>query len=212
MGIPSIDSTKPGCKFPLRRRRAICVRCAAEPIRMYGWDSPTETWVGPNDLGYCCNTNTRLLHQLQGAIGSSWSGSIISRTPNEGPNRFFTLIHDLADCAMALIYCDETRVGPAEIVVVVPTGRRAELREEFAFEFLGFVRFLRAISAQAELTVHEAIVSALADQRDSRALVFSVSSGLWPTDLAPALSHYVEQISLTLCDWLEECSTLPRTS
>jgi hypothetical protein len=105
---------------------------------------------------------------------------------------------------MALIYCDETRVGPAEIVVVVPANGRTQLREEFAFEFLGFARFLRMISTEAELTVHEAILSALADQQTSRALVFSVSSGLWPTDLAPALSHFVGQIALTFCEWLEE--------
>jgi hypothetical protein len=171
---------------------------------MYGWDSPTETWFGPNDLAYCSKPNARLLDALRGAIGTSWSGAITCRTPEDGSARFFTLVHDLSDCAIALIYCDETRVGPAEIVIVVPANRRAQLRDEFAFEFLGFARFLRMISAEAELTVHEAVMAALVDEQTSRALVFSVSSGLWPADLAPALSHFVEQIALTFCEWLEE--------
>ena len=62
------------------------------------------------------------------------------------------------------------------------------------------------ISPEAELKVHEAILSALVEQQTSRALVVSVSSGLWPADLAPALSHFVEQIALTFCEWLEKGS------
>jgi hypothetical protein len=73
---------------------------------------------------------------------------------------------------MASIYCDESKAGPAEILVAIPPGRRSHLRDEFAFEFLAFARFLGALSAGAELYVHDAIASAIAEQPDSRGIVF----------------------------------------
>jgi hypothetical protein len=116
------------------------------------------------------------------------------------------LVHDLSDCAIATIYCDDSKVGPAEILAVIPADRRSHLRDEFAFEFVAFTHFLGSLSACAELQVHDAIASAIADWRDSKALVFAVSSGLWPGDLEPVLSRCVEKISVTLCQWLSESS------
>ena len=75
------------------------------------------------------------------------------------------------------------------------SGRRAQLREEFAFEFLSFARFLGAISAGAELKVHEALTAAVAKGSDSTACVFSISSGLLSGDLDPALSCCAEKIA-----------------
>jgi hypothetical protein len=59
--------------------------------------------------------------------------------PDERSNRFFILVHDLPDSAVASIYCDESKTGPAELVAVIPASRRSELREDFAFEFLAFI-------------------------------------------------------------------------
>jgi len=119
-------------------------------------------------------------------------------------------VHDLSDCAIASIYCDESKVGPVEILAVVPADRRAHLRDEFAFEFLAFARFLGSLSAGAELQVHDAIAAAIADQRESKAFVFSISSGLWQSDLDPILSRCVEKVAVTLCQWLDECSASGR--
>jgi hypothetical protein len=115
-------------------------------------------------------------------------------------------VHDLSDCAIASIYCDESKAGPAEILAVIPAHRRAHLRSEFAFEFLAFASFLGSLSAGAELQVHDAIASAIADQSDSTTLVFSISSGLLPSDLDPVLSCCVEKVAVTLCQWLDESS------
>ena len=83
----------------------------------------------------------------------------------------------------------------------------ASLRDEFAFEFLAFARFLGSVSAGAELQVHEAIASALAEPNRTDTLVFSISSGLWPSsDLHPVLSCCVEKLTVTVCHWLEESS------
>jgi hypothetical protein len=120
------------------------------------------------------------------------------------PTRFFALVHDLSDCAIAMIYCGESKAGPAEILAVVPSAGGAPLREEFAFEFLAFARFLGCLSAHAELQVHEAITAAIAGRCDSSTAVFSISSGLWPGDLDPALSRCVESLAVTLSQWLDE--------
>jgi hypothetical protein len=111
-------------------------------------------------------------------------------------------VHDLSDCAIASIYCDESKAGPAEILAVIPAIRRSHLRDEFAFEFLAYARFLGSLSAGAELQVHDAIAAAISDPRDSKTLIFSISSGLWPNDCDAVLSCCVEKIAVTLCQWL----------
>jgi hypothetical protein len=142
--------------------------------------------------------------------GKSWYGKVSCCTSGGPATRFFVLVHDLSDCAIASIYCDESKAGPAEVLAVIPAGRRAHLRNEFAFEFLAFARFLGSLSAGAELLVHDAIASAIADQSDSKTLVFSISSGLWPSDLDPVLSCCVEKVAVTLCQWLDESSASGR--
>jgi len=184
--------------------------CAANRIHLYGWDSRSETWSGPNELGCCSLPNRRLLRALRAVPGKSWYGPVSCRTSGEPASRFFVLTHDLSDCAIASIYCDESKAGPAEILAVIPADRRAHLRDEFAFEFLAFARFLGSLSAGAELQVHDAIASAIADRRDSKTLVFSISSGLWPSDLDPVLSCCVEKVAVTLCQWLDESSASGR--
>jgi hypothetical protein len=99
-----------------------------------------------------------------------------------------------------------SKAGPAEILAVIPAHRRPHLRDEFAFEFLAFARFLGALSVGAELQVHDAIASAIADQSDFNTLVFSISSGLWPTDDDAVLSCCVEKVAVSLCQWMDESS------
>src|SRR5215472_17038139 len=104
----------------------------------YGWDARTETWHGPNTLNLAAAQARRLLLKLQATPGHSWYGPIRCCAPGEPEARFFALVHDLSDCALAMIYCDESRMGPAEILVTIPPDRRARLRPDFAFEFLAF--------------------------------------------------------------------------
>ena len=64
------------------------------------------------------------------------------------------------------------------------------------------MRFLGSLSAGAELQIHDAIASAIAGPRDSKTLIFSISSGLWSSDCDAVLSCCVEKIAVTLCQWL----------
>ena len=130
--------------------------------------------------------------------------------PGGPATRFFVLVHDLADCAIASIYCDESKAGPAEILAVLPADRRSHLRDEFAFEFLAYAGFLGSLGAGAELHVHDAVASAIADQHDSKTLIFSISSGLWPNDCDAVLSCCAEKIAVTLCQWLDKSSAPAR--
>src|SRR4051812_30295551 len=117
-------------------------RRAVESLRLYGWDSRTETWHGPDELSCRSLPDNRLLRALGSVAGRSWYGPVKCSAPGEPATRFFALVHDLADCAVASIYCDESKAGPAEVLTVIPAGRRLHLRDEFAFEFLGFAAFL----------------------------------------------------------------------
>lgn len=148
----------------------------------------------------------RLLQALRTAPGPSWYGHLSCSTGEEPSSRFFALVHDLSDCAIAMIYCDESKTGPTEIIAVIPARHRAQLRDEFAFEFLAFARFLGSLNASAELQVHDAVAAAVVDQPADTALVFSISSGLWPSELDPVLSRCVERVATALCKWLDESS------
>jgi hypothetical protein len=173
----------------------------APEIRLYGWDTRGGGWHGPNELNPRLAPDKRLLQSLQAAPAGSWYGPVSCCAAAEPATRFFILIHDLADCAVASVYDNESKAGPAEILAVVPASRRSRLREDFAFEFLAFARFLNAISPGAELEAHDGIAAALADAGGSDC-VFSISSDVLPADLDPALSRCAEKIAVTLCRWL----------
>jgi hypothetical protein len=139
---------------------------------------------------------------LRAAPGRSWYGPVNCNVPGEAPTRFFSLIHALCDCAVAMIYCNDSRTGPVEIVAVVPPELRARVRPDFAFEFVAFARFLGALSEEGALTVHDLIAAAIRESPSFEALVFCVSTGLWTSDLDHVLSCCVEKIALSMLEWV----------
>lgn len=168
-------------------------------MQWYGWDSAHATWHGPNALSEGTQPSRTLLNALRSAQGS-WFGPVCAS--GEDSARFFTVIHDLSDCALSIIYCDESKIGPAEVVVVMPASRRERLRPEFAFEFLAFCRFLNVVHAGHECQVHEAIAQGISETAAEDDLVFSFSSGLWPSDLDHVLSRCVEKVAVSVSRWL----------
>jgi hypothetical protein len=173
-------------------------------IQLYGWDSRNETWNGPTGLGFSLRASRRLLQALQSTPGLSWYGPVNCGAPGETPTRFFSLIHALGDCAVAMIYCNESRTGPAEIVAVIPPELRARMRPDFAFEFVAFARFLGALSEGGALTVHDLMEAAIQGTPSTEALVFSISTGLWTSDLDHVLSGCVEKIALSMLEWVAQ--------
>jgi hypothetical protein len=173
-------------------------------IQLYGWDLRSRTWHGPSELNLAAARPHRLAAALGNAPGLSWFGPMVCSTHGEPAGRFFVIIHDLKDCAVALIYCEESKAGPVEIVVVIPAERRSRLRPEFAFEFLAFAGFLRSLGSGAELEVSEGIAGALAETSSSDSMVFSISTGLWAYDFDGVLSRCVEQITFAVLHWLRK--------
>jgi hypothetical protein len=173
-------------------------------IQLYGWDSRTESWNGPTGLSFSHRASRHLVQALRAAPGQSWYGPVNCNILGEAPTRFFSLIHALCDCAVAMIYCNDSRTGPVEIVAVVPPELRARIRPDFAFEFVAFARFLGALSEEGALTVHDLMAAAIRESPSSEALVFCVSTGLWTSDLDHVLSCCVEKIALSMLEWVAE--------
>ena len=173
-------------------------------IQLFGWDSRTETWNGPTGLSLSPRASRRLLQALQATPGQSWYGPVHCGAPGEALTRFFCLIHVLCDCAVAMIYCSDSRTGPVEIVAVIPPELRARLRPDFVFEFVAFARFLGALNEGGALTVHDLMAAAIQGAQFSEALVFSISTGLWPSDQDHVLSCCVEKIALSMLEWVAE--------
>jgi hypothetical protein len=172
-------------------------------VQLYGWDARSATWHGPDEVTYGKAPLTRFLEALRGTPGKSWFGPVNCASGREAATRLFALVHNFPDCAAAMVYCNESKTGPAEIVAVLPAHRRPRLRQDFAFEFLSFARFLGAVDAGSELTVHEAMTAAIAESCEMDSLVFSIESGLWPSDRDHVLSECAEAIAMTLLEWLE---------
>ena len=177
---------------------------ARRSIQLYGWDSRTGTWSGPNGLGSAGRASKRLLNTLRTIHGGSWFGSLKCSSPGEPPARFFTIIHRLEDCAVAMVYCGDSKAGPAEVLAVIPAALRSRLRPEFAFEFLAFASFLGAVGESAAITVQERIAEAIEESSSADSLVFSLCTGLWPSDRDPVLSQCIETIAMSLLPWLGE--------
>jgi hypothetical protein len=173
-------------------------------IQLYGWDLRSRTWHGPSELNLAAARPHRLTAALANAPGLSWFGPMICSTPGEPAGRFFVIIHDLRDCVVALIYCEESKAGPVEIVAVIPAERRSQLRPDFAFEFLAFAGFLESLGGGAELEVSEGIAGAFAETSASDSMVFSISTGLWAYDFDGVLSRCVEQITFAVLHWLRK--------
>ena len=178
--------------------------CAKPGIQLYGWDSRTGTWSGPTGLGPAGRASNRLLNTLRSTSGKSWFGGLKCASPGEPEARFFVVVHDLRDCAVAMVYCGDSKAGPAEVLVVVPAELRSSLRPEFAFEFLAFSSFLGAVSESAAITVQDRITAAMEECPPADSLVFSLCTGLWPSDLDAVLSQSVETIAMSLLPWLAE--------
>jgi hypothetical protein len=178
-------------------------------IQLYGWDSRTEIWSGPTELSFPRRAPQRLLEALRTTPGRSWYGPVNCCASGEPAARFFTIVHDLCDCAVAMIYCHESRTGPAEILVVVPPEVRTYLRPEFAFGYVAFVRFLGALGEDSALTVHDLITAAITAAHPCDSLVFSISTGLWMSDLDHVLSICVEKIAMSMLQWIAERNAAP---
>src|SRR5436309_1267149 len=97
----------------------------AYSAQLYGWDSRTETWSGPTGLGTAGRESKRLLSKLRAATGNSWFGEVRCSHPGEPQARFFVIVHRLHDCALAMLYCADSKAGPAEVVVAIPAGLRS---------------------------------------------------------------------------------------
>ena len=197
---------RPGTGSDIIASAAPDLLCPQDPvgwhIQLYGWDLRSRTWHGPSELNLAAARPHRLTAALASAPGLSWFGPMICSTPGEPAGRFFVIIHDLRDCAVALIYCEESKAGPVEILAVIPAAQRSQLRPDFALEFLAFAGFLGSLGVGAELEVSEGIAGALAETPASDSMVFSISTGLWAPDLDGVLSTCVEQTAFAVLHWL----------
>jgi hypothetical protein len=177
---------------------------AARAIQLFGWDSRTGTWSGPTGLGPAGRTSKRLLNTLRTMPGNAWYGTLRCASAGEPSARFFVVVHDLKDCAVAMVYCGESKAGPAEVLAVIPAQLRHRLRPEFAFEFLAFASFLGAVSESAAVSLHERITAAIGESAPEDSLVFSLCTGLWPSDRDAELSQCIENIARSVLPWLAE--------
>lgn len=173
-------------------------------VQLYGWDARTSTGNGPHEFPLTLGSSHRLLDVLRSTPGRSWFGPVNCPSSDTPGGRFFTVVHNMPDCGVAMLYCDESKAGPVEVVVVIPPERRAHMRAEFAFEFVAFAGFLGCIGSGDTLSIHDWITAAIVETDPSDPLVLSISTGIWTADQDHVLSRCVEKIAVTMLLWLRE--------
>lgn len=179
-------------------------RTTAAKLRFqwYAWDAHSSNWSGPDTVQLPRNAARHLTRELRDAPGRSWFGPLICKVEGEPEHRMFALMHDLKDCAVGLLYCEESKAGPLEIAIIIPASRRRHLRPDFGFEALAFTTFLGVVPPGTELDIQDGITSAIDSADGSESLVFSISTGLWPRDYDLALSLCTETIAAAAMHWL----------
>ena len=177
----------------------ISTRFAAQ---WYGWDSRCRLWHGPIEMNPSDTGHAGLNRGLSATSALSWFSPVTCALDGSPSCRFFVITHDLKDSGLAVIYCNESRVGPLEVISVLPAWRRHEIRQDFGFEFVAFASFLTGLESGVQLQVCEGIECAFKEANSSESLVFSVTTGIWPAELDYALSRCGEQTALSILRWL----------
>lgn len=203
MSTGILSDRPPGTPFTAEHHNVDGVDNSAQRIQLFNWDSRTGTWSAA-ELSASTRPSRRLLEALRGMHNGSWYGPMNCCTSGEPSARFFTIVHNLGDCALAMIYCNESKTGPVEILSVLPSGFRLRVRPEFAFEYVAFARFLGAITEAGALELHDLIAAEIATPAAPDALIFSISTGLWTSDLDHVLSNCIEKVAISILLWLSE--------
>lgn len=171
-------------------------------VEIHGWDARERQWHAPAILEHSlkgCGTLARKMRQFSG----SWHGKLSADIPGEPRLSFFACVHDLGDCGLGALDLDGMDGGPLQFVLAVPAHRRGSTRDELAFEFTSYVRFLEgAQSRGSEMALHDYIEQALRAPGSGH-LVFSVESRPLLPEMQLLVSQQAERLAMGIVAGLE---------
>ena len=173
-----------------------------ERIELHGWDAQARAWHGPDEMAFSLRGCRDLLHKLQEVPGS-WYGRLRAHAPGEMPLHIRASVHDLGDAGLAVLYIEGSPGGPMEIILVVPAQRRAKLRQDLAFEFVSFLRFVEGPeSLGVEIAVHDYVERVLHEGGDPATLIFTVETLSITPDAHLPLSQQAEKLAASMIAWM----------
>lgn len=173
-------------------------------IALHGWDSRGQVWHGPDELAYEISGSREILRKLR-PLASSWHGRLHAQMAGQLSLNFCASIHDLGDAGIAIIDLEGSPGGPLEVTLVVPAHRRARVREDFAFEFAAFLRFLEGPkSSGSELAIHDYIHRVLSETGATTTLVFSVETRFLESEVQILIAEQVERLAISMIAWMTE--------
>jgi hypothetical protein len=118
---------------------------------------------------------------------------------------FCASIYDLGDAGVAIIDLESAPGGPLEVTLVVPAHRRARVRNDFAFEFAAFLRFLEGPeSSGSELAIHDHIHRVLRETGAATTLVFSIETRFLESEVQILIAEQVERLAISMIAWMTE--------
>ncbi len=173
-------------------------------IELYTWDSRGRMWSGPDEIAYSLKGSRRILDGLR-ELNGSWHGDLELKAPGLPSMKLFAYVRDLGDSCMATLDLEGMSGGPAEVLLVVPAERRAELRLEFAFEFTAFLRFLEGpVSQGTEQALHDGVDRILRDAAQETTIVISVETRFIASDVHILTAHACERLAMGMVAWARE--------
>lgn len=173
-------------------------------IELHGWDPQLRAWHGPDELAFRLNGSRRILQKLRQLQGS-WYGRLRAQVQGPLSFSFCGAIHDLGDAGVATIDLEGSPAGPLSVLLVVPAQRRARVRQDFAFEFVSFLRFQEGReSSGSEYPIHEYVHRVLAESGPATTLVFSIETRFVEPEVMILLSEQVERLTMSMIAWMAE--------
>ena len=169
-------------------------------ILLHGWDSEGGFWHGPTELKPGCRARAILQKLLKAP--NIFHGSLPCRMQGMPSLDFPCTVYDLTDAGVAIVHLNEAPRGPVAVLVAVPAHRKANLRGEFAFEFVSFLRFIGALhQPDSELALIDYIDNVLRTEASS-STVFAIEAAPTGPDVGIVLSTHIELLSVAMLQWL----------
>ena len=177
-------------------------------VALHGWDSRGQVWHGPDELAYTLSGSREILRKLRPLAGS-WHGRLHAQMAGELALDFCASIYDLGDAGVAIIDLETAPGGPLEVTLVVPAHRRARVRNDFAFEFAAFLKFLEGPeSSGSELAIHDYIHRVLRETDAATTLVFSIETRFLESEVQILIAEQVERLAISMIAWMTEKDAL----
>lgn len=173
-------------------------------IELHGWDLREEAWHGPDEMSFSLAGARRFLAGMRASQGF-WHGKFTMNEFGAPPVSFNVQLRDLGDAGLATLDIDGSPGGPVEIILVAPASRRGKLRQDMAFEFASYVRFMEGpVNRGWESAIHDRVERVLNEAGAETTTILSVEMRFITPEVHLVVAEAAGRLAMSLAAWMAE--------